>query len=43
MLSKEDVDLSPNTGYYAEKHIHNIDNLSNLPFLVDSADQELLG
>ncbi|KAK2530569.1 Fbxw4 [Columba guinea] len=42
-FQKEDVDLIPNTGYYAEKHIHNIDNLSNLPFLVDSADQELLG
>lgn len=38
MLSKEDVDLIPDTSCYAERHIHNIDNLLYLPFLVGAAD-----
>lgn len=41
MLSKEDVDLIPDTSCYAERHIHNIDNVSYLPFLVDTANPEL--
>lgn len=41
MLSKKDVDLIPDTSCYAERHVHNIDNLSYLPFLADSADCEL--
>lgn len=41
MLAKEDRNFILDASCYAERHIHSVDSLSYLLFLVDSANEEL--